>query len=55
MVVGVASGGGGRQLAGQEGHTWWCGAQGVVKAIGEGPERAVHGGLVTVSKVAQGW
>jgi hypothetical protein len=54
-VVGAAFRGGGRQLAVREGHTRRHDARVVVKAIGEGPERDVCGGLAMVSKVAQGW
>jgi hypothetical protein len=49
---GAASGGGGRQLAVREGRTRRRGARSVVEAVGEGPEQATHGGLVTVSKAA---
>jgi hypothetical protein len=53
-VVGAASGGGGRQFTVREGRTRWRGTQGVVEADGEGPERAVRGGLAMASKAAQG-
>jgi hypothetical protein len=51
--VGVASGGGGRQLAVWGGCIWWRGARGVVKSVGERLEWAVHGGLAAVGMAAQ--
>jgi hypothetical protein len=53
MVVGAASGGGGRQLTMRGGCTRWHGAQGVVESIGGRPERAVCDGSVAVGMVAQ--
>jgi hypothetical protein len=38
MMVGAASGGGGRQLMARCGRTRWRGAQSVVEAVGEGLE-----------------
>jgi hypothetical protein len=42
--VGAASGGGGRRLVVRGGCTRWRGARGVVKMVGERPERAIRGG-----------
>jgi hypothetical protein len=44
MAVGVASGGGGQQLAVWEGCTRRRSARGVVESVGERPEQAIYGG-----------
>jgi hypothetical protein len=52
--VGVASGGGSRQLTVWEGLTRRHGARSVVKAVGEGLDGAVRDDLAMASKAAQG-
>jgi hypothetical protein len=51
--VGVASGGGGQQLAVREGCTRRRGARGVVESVGERTEQAVYGGSAVAGMAAQ--